>query len=124
MRAAVLEEYGEPLSIEDVDRPEPDPDGVVVETYACGVCRSDWHAWQGDWHWVGVAPQRGQILGHEPAGEVVAVGDDVERRRGVRHRELLHRRRRPVARPDAVLSPPRRCHRPQCPLTVPTPVPS
>jgi alcohol dehydrogenase len=81
MRAAVLQEYGEPLSIEDVDRPDPDPEGIVVETEACGVCWSDWHAWQGDWHWVGVAPQPGQILGHEPAGEVVAVGEDVERLR-------------------------------------------
>jgi len=81
MRAAVLQEYGEPLSVEDVERPDPGPDQVVVETAACGICRSDWHAWQGDWAWVGVNPQPGQILGHEPAGEVVAVGEDVERLR-------------------------------------------
>jgi len=49
MRAAVLEEHGEPLSIEEVDAPEPAPDGAVVELEACGVCRSDWHGWQGDW---------------------------------------------------------------------------
>ncbi|WP_435180083.1 zinc-dependent alcohol dehydrogenase family protein [Halorussus sp. AFM4] len=79
MRAAVLREYGEPLEIEDVDRPEPDPDGVVVETGACGVCRSDWHAWQGDWEWIGARPPKGQILGHEPAGTVVEVGEDVTR---------------------------------------------
>ncbi|MFC4551198.1 MULTISPECIES: zinc-dependent alcohol dehydrogenase family protein [Halorussus] len=79
MRAAVLEEYGEPLRIEDVDRPEPAADGVVVETEACGICRSDWHAWQGDWDWIGAKPPKGQILGHEPAGTVVAVGEDVTR---------------------------------------------
>jgi D-arabinose 1-dehydrogenase-like Zn-dependent alcohol dehydrogenase len=79
MRAAVLREYGEPLEIEDVERPEPDSDGVVVETEACGICRSDWHAWQGDWDWIGAKPPTGQILGHEPAGTVVAVGDDVTR---------------------------------------------
>ncbi|NKE35983.1 zinc-dependent alcohol dehydrogenase family protein [Natronococcus sp. JC468] len=78
MRAAVLEDYGEPLSIETVDYPEPEPDQVVVETAACGVCRSDWHAWQGDWSWVGAQAQPGQILGHEPAGVVAAVGEDVE----------------------------------------------
>jgi len=78
MRAAVLEDHGEPLSVKDVEKPDPDPDGVVVETEACGICRSDWHAWQGDWEWMGVSAQPGQILGHEPAGTVVAVGEDVE----------------------------------------------
>jgi alcohol dehydrogenase len=78
MRAAVLETHGEPLAVKDVDYPEPEPDEVVVETEACGVCRSDWHAWQGDWNWVGAGVPEGQILGHEPAGIVSAVGDDVE----------------------------------------------
>jgi D-arabinose 1-dehydrogenase-like Zn-dependent alcohol dehydrogenase len=78
MRAAVLTEYGEPLEIQSVDRPTPDPEQVVVETAACGICRSDWHAWQGDWDWLGAKPPRGQILGHEPAGTVVEVGTEVE----------------------------------------------
>ena len=78
MRAAVLEEYGEPLDIRDVDTPDPGPEGAVVELEACGICRSDWHGWQGDWDWLGIQPQPGQILGHEPAGRVVAVGDEVE----------------------------------------------
>lgn len=79
MRAAVLADYGEPLEVEERPRPEPEPDQVVVETKACGVCRSDWHVWQGDWDWVGARPEPGQILGHEPAGVVTAVGSDVER---------------------------------------------
>jgi alcohol dehydrogenase len=78
MRAAVLQEFGEPLEIDEVDYPEPTPDQVVVETEACGICRSDWHAWKGDWEWMGIAPEPGQILGHEPAGVVSAVGEDVE----------------------------------------------
>ncbi|WP_265111924.1 zinc-dependent alcohol dehydrogenase family protein [Halosolutus halophilus] len=78
MRAAVLEEHGELLEVQDVDYPEPEPDQVIVETEACGVCRSDWHAWRGDWGWVGVQAPKGQILGHEPAGIVSAVGEDVE----------------------------------------------
>jgi alcohol dehydrogenase len=78
MRAAVLEEHQEPLSIQDVDAPDPDADGAVVEMEACGICRSDWHGWQGDWDWLGIRPPEGQILGHEPAGTVIAVGDDVE----------------------------------------------
>ncbi len=75
MRAAVLQEYGEPLSIESVDA--PDPESVVVDVEACGICRSDWHGWQGDWDWLGIQPQPGRILGHEPAG-TVAAGEDAE----------------------------------------------
>lgn len=78
MRAAILQEYDEPLSIETVDRPDPDPDGVVVRTEACGICRSDWHAWKGHGEWADDQVPRGQILGHEPAGVVAAVGDHVE----------------------------------------------
>jgi alcohol dehydrogenase len=78
MRAAVLKEYAEPLEIEEVDAPEPAADGAVVEMDACGICRSDWHGWQGDWDWLGIQPPTGQILGHEPAGRVVDTGDDVE----------------------------------------------
>ncbi|MFC7046503.1 zinc-dependent alcohol dehydrogenase family protein [Halobacteriaceae archaeon GCM10025711] len=78
MRAVVLREYGEPLEVEEVVDPEPDGDGVVIETEACGICRSDWHAWQGHGEWVGDAPPSGQVLGHEPVGRVVAVGDQVQ----------------------------------------------
>lgn len=77
MRAAVFTEIGEPLEIEDVEEPECGPDEAVIRTEASGICRSDWHVWQGDWHWVGVMPMEGQIFGHEPAGTVVEVGDEV-----------------------------------------------
>ncbi|VTT85711.1 Alcohol dehydrogenase [Halorubrum sp. DM2] len=79
MRAAILREYGEPLAVRDVPGPEPAPDGAVVRVDACGVCRSDWHAWAGHGEWADDRVPRGQILGHEPAGEVVAVGDEVDR---------------------------------------------
>jgi len=75
MRAATFTDYGEPLEVQDVDGPSPDPDGVVVEIDACGVCRSDWHAWRGDW---GEQFEPGHVFGHEPAGHVVAVGDEVQ----------------------------------------------
>ena len=77
MRAAVLKEHGEPLEIEEVDEPEVTPDGAVIEVEACGICRSDWHGWQGDWGWLGLETPEGQILGHEPAGRIVAVGENV-----------------------------------------------
>lgn len=73
-RAAILTEYDAPLTIEEQEPPGPAPDGVVVATEACGICRSDWHGWKG--HWPG-APPEGHVLGHEPAGTVIAVGEEV-----------------------------------------------
>ncbi|MFB6160134.1 MAG: zinc-dependent alcohol dehydrogenase family protein [Haloferacaceae archaeon] len=79
MRAAVFTDYGEPLEMREIDAPTADPSGVVVETEACGICRSDWHAWQGDPLWAGRDFAEGHVFGHEPAGRVVEVGADVER---------------------------------------------
>lgn len=78
MRAVVFTDYGEPLEITDVEEPSVDETGVVIETEACGICRSDWHAWMGDWKWSGVELSPGQIIGHEPAGRVREVGEQVD----------------------------------------------
>lgn len=75
MKAAVLEEYGEPLAITELERPTAAAHGVVVDVEACGICRSDWHGWQGDYSDRDLI---GQVLGHEPAGTVIEVGEDVE----------------------------------------------
>lgn len=79
MRAAVLREYGEPLDVTEVPEPEADPDGAVVAVEACGICRSDWHAWQGHGEWADDQVPLNYVLGHEPAGRVVEVGEDVDR---------------------------------------------
>lgn len=79
MRGAVLKEYGEPLEIEERPDPQIDDGEVLVKTEACGICRSDWHGWQGDYAWMeGGAVSKGNILGHEPAGTILEVGADVE----------------------------------------------
>jgi alcohol dehydrogenase len=75
MRALVIEEFGRPGTVRDVPRPDPAPDGAVVEVAATGVCRSDWHAWQG--HDRGV--RLPFVPGHEFAGTVVSVGTEVSR---------------------------------------------
>lgn len=75
MRALVIEEFGRPGEVREVPRPDPAPDGAVVQVEATGVCRSDWHAWQG--HDDGVPLPF--VPGHEFAGTVVAVGSDVDR---------------------------------------------
>jgi len=77
MRAAVLTEYDEPLSIQTVSEPSLQPHGVIVAVEACGICRSDWHAWKGHGEWADDRVSIGQILGHEPAGTVAAVGEQV-----------------------------------------------
>ncbi|WP_049904068.1 alcohol dehydrogenase catalytic domain-containing protein [Halococcus agarilyticus] len=78
MRGAVLKEYGEPLEIERRETPAIADDEVLVETEACGICRSDWHGWQGDYAWLeGGAVTKGNILGHEPAGRIIETGNDI-----------------------------------------------
>ncbi|MFB6118066.1 zinc-binding dehydrogenase [Halosegnis sp.] len=79
MRAAVLREYGEPLDVTDRPTPEPAADGAIVTVDACGICRSDWHAWQGHGEWADDQAPLDYVLGHEPAGRVAAVGPDIER---------------------------------------------
>lgn len=75
MRAARLITYRQPLELTAIPDPEPAEDGVVVRVLACGVCRSDWHAWSGSDPDV-VLPM---TPGHEYCGEVVAVGARVNR---------------------------------------------
>lgn len=78
MKAVTLQQFQEPLEVTDVEKPDVTPDGAVVEMDSCGVCRSDWHAWQGDWDWLGLSPTPPHVLGHEPVGHVVEVGKNVE----------------------------------------------
>lgn len=72
MRAVLVEAFGEPPRVADVEEPACPDDGVVVAVEATGLCRSDWHAWQG--HDDGV--RLPHVLGHELAGTVVEVGPD------------------------------------------------
>jgi len=72
VKAAVLRELNEPLSIEPIEVAEPGPEEVLVRTVACGVCHSDLHALHG-----AIAAPRPAVMGHEPAGIVERVGDRV-----------------------------------------------
>jgi alcohol dehydrogenase len=73
MRAAVMQAFEQPLIVETVADPAPEPDGVVVAVKATGVCRSDWHAWMG--HDPGIALPH--VPGHELCGVVAEVGPQV-----------------------------------------------
>ena len=54
MKAAVMTQFREPVEIQSVPDPSPGPDDALIEVKGCSVCRSDWHAWQEDWVWVGI----------------------------------------------------------------------
>lgn len=77
MRAAVVREINQPLVVEDVVDPTPGPEDVVLKVEASGICRSDWHGWQGDQQWLGVSVEVPAVLGHEFGGEIVEVGSNV-----------------------------------------------
>lgn len=74
MKAAVVRGFGEPLVIEEVERPEPGPGQIQVKIEASGVCHTDLHAAEGDWP---VKPAPPFIPGHEGVGYVSAVGAGV-----------------------------------------------
>src|SRR6266403_4915581 len=77
MKAAVFESTKKPLVIKTVPDPECAPNGAIIRVEANGICRSDWHAWSGDWSWMGLSAQPGAILGHEFCGVVEEVGKDI-----------------------------------------------
>src|SRR4051794_3555926 len=73
IRAAVLETFGEPLVVQDVQLAAPGPGEALVRLQACGVCHTDLYTASGA-DPTGYAPA---VLGHEGCGTVEAVGDDV-----------------------------------------------
>jgi S-(hydroxymethyl)glutathione dehydrogenase/alcohol dehydrogenase len=73
IRAAVLEEFGQPLVVQDVELAEPQAGEALVRLAACGVCHTDLYTASGV-DPTGYAPC---VLGHEGAGVVERVGDGV-----------------------------------------------
>lgn len=78
MRAARLLEHNKPLPVQEIADPRPGPDDAVLRVEACGICRSDWHAWRGDWSWIGLSPQLPITPGHEFGGTVEEAGKNVK----------------------------------------------
>jgi NADPH2:quinone reductase len=71
MRVASLTDVGE-MGVAERKRPAPNPDDVVVQVRACGVCMTDFHIYHGSF-----AVDFPVVLGHESAGTVTEVGTDV-----------------------------------------------
>ena len=73
IRAAVLEEFGAPLEVQEMELAEPKTGEVLVRLVACGVCHTDLYTASGA-DPSGYSPT---VLGHEGAGVVERVGDSV-----------------------------------------------
>jgi (R,R)-butanediol dehydrogenase/meso-butanediol dehydrogenase/diacetyl reductase len=71
MKAAIVQGIGRPLAIETVADPRPRADQVILQVARTGICGSDLHVTE---H--GFVPP-GTILGHEFAGTILEIGDDV-----------------------------------------------
>ncbi|WP_374531232.1 Zn-dependent alcohol dehydrogenase [Novosphingobium sp.] len=72
MKAAILEQPGQPLVIDQINVDKPGPHEVLIRTAACGLCHSDLHFIEGIYpHAMPCVP------GHEAAGIVEAVGSEV-----------------------------------------------
>ncbi len=73
MRAAVLEEFGRPLEVQELELQEPQAGEVLVRLVACGVCHTDLYSASG----VDPSGYAPTVLGHEGAGVVERVGEGV-----------------------------------------------
>jgi S-(hydroxymethyl)glutathione dehydrogenase / alcohol dehydrogenase len=73
MKAAVLREFGKPLSIENIEAPEPGPGQLLVRVHYSGFCRKQLEEMAGD----RPDPFLPHLLGHEGAGVVESIGDGV-----------------------------------------------
>src|SRR5205085_2769059 len=73
IRAAVLDDFGAPLAVQELDLAEPNAGEVLVRLVACGVCHTDLYTASGA-DPSGYAPA---VLGHEGAGVVERVGEGV-----------------------------------------------
>ena len=71
VKAAVVRSFDRPLSIEEMPRPEPGPEQVLVKIEACGLCHTDIHAARGEWP---ITPSPPFIPGHEGVGIIERVG--------------------------------------------------
>jgi S-(hydroxymethyl)glutathione dehydrogenase/alcohol dehydrogenase len=73
VRAAVLEEFGQPLAVQEVELADPKAGEALVRLVACGVCHTDLYTASGA-DPSGYSPC---VLGHEGAGVVERVGEGV-----------------------------------------------
>lgn len=75
MRAAVVPAVNGQWEVKEVPTPEPGPNQVLIQIHASGLCYTDVHITKGD-----IPTEFPRTLGHEPVGEIVAIGEGVRTR--------------------------------------------
>ncbi len=73
VKAAVVREYGKPLTIEEVTLEPPGKEEIIVRVAFCAICHSDIHSFRGEHG----KPPLPAIGGHEVSGYVEEVGENV-----------------------------------------------
>lgn len=73
---AIVQTGPEEVTVEDRERPLPEPNEVLVRVHSAGLCGSDAgaYSYEGGYEWIPVP----RVMGHEYSGEVVEVGENVE----------------------------------------------
>ena len=108
MKAVQIQQLRTPMSIEQLPVPDVGDDEVLVRLTASGICRTDWHVYNGDWTWADLELPLPMVLGHEIAGVIERVGARrhlaQRRHAGVRTVQLRRRtmRRVPVRKTEPV----------------------
>ena len=75
MRAAYFEQFRGPIQVAKLPDPTPGSNAVVIRVHATGICRSDWHGWQGHDSDVHLP----HVPGHELAGTIEEIGAGVRK---------------------------------------------
>ncbi len=70
--AAIDTGHGKPLTVDEIEIPDPRPDQVVVKLFSSGVCHSQLHQMHN------AELERPMVLGHEGTGVVTQAGRDVD----------------------------------------------
>lgn len=73
MKAMVFKSAGQPLELQEVPKPEPGNNQLLIKVRACGVCRTDLHIVDGDLD----EPILPLVPGHQIVGTVEAIGENV-----------------------------------------------
>ena len=71
-RAAIHTQHGKPLTVDEIDIPDPKDEQVVVKLFSSGVCHSQLHQMHNP------TLARPLLLGHEGTGIVTHVGSNVD----------------------------------------------
>lgn len=74
-RAAVLVEYDQPLEVQEIDIPDPEPNAILVQVEASTMCGTDVHIYQGEYASANLS-KLPLVMGHEIIGRVAALGKD------------------------------------------------